>query len=125
MGGCRVEHDDSAEADDFYADAANTRDVTAVEGRFAISVGEYICGYGRGSSDRDCNLRVWNVSIACGPSNRLVQMNGDTLIDRDSGGGWSFDTRAYGGHMGNCGGWDSFTVADLFDEALGVFVPTN
>jgi hypothetical protein len=114
-----------AEADDFYSESGVIRDVGAVEPRNGIAVNEAICVYGRASNDRDCSLRVLDASIACGALDRLVQMNGDTQIGGDSGGGWSFDTRAYGGHFGNCAFRDSFTVADLFDEALGVFVPTT
>lgn len=111
------------EPDDFYADAVNVRDVQAVEPRAAIAVNESVCAYGRSSNDRDCTLEVLNPSIVCGALNRIVQMNGDTQIGGDSGGGWSFNFTAFGGHFGNCGGLDSFTAADLFDEALGVFVP--
>lgn len=114
-----------AEADDFYADASTIRDVSAVEPRASISVNEYICAYGRSSNNRDCLLRVRDVSVASGSVNRLVQMNGNTQISGDSGGGWSFDNRAYGAHFGNCGSYDCFSVAALFDEALGIFVPTN
>jgi hypothetical protein len=113
------------EADDFYADAVNIRDVAAVEPRANIAVNEAICAYGRSSNQRDCSLEVQDASIACGALNRLVQMNGDTQIGGDSGGGWSFNFTAFGGHYGNCDGRDSFSVADLFDEALGVFVPIN
>lgn len=114
-----------AEADDFYADATSIRDVSLVERRANIAVNELICAYGRSSNVRHCSLKVKNVSIACGNLNRLVQMNGDTQIVGDSGGGWSVGETAYGGHSGNCDGLDSFTVADLFDEALNVFVPTS
>ena len=40
----------------------------------------------------------------------------------DSGGGWSLGNKAYGGHKGLCFSKSSFSVADLFDEALGVVV---
>lgn len=114
-----------AEADDFYADVGLIRDVAAVEPRAAIAVNESICVFGWASFDRDCSLDVLDASIACGALDRLVQMDGDTQIGGDSGGGWSFNFTAYGGHFGNCGGLDSFSVADLFDEALGIFVPVN
>ena len=114
------------ENDDFYADAITVRDVTAVEPRAAISLNEFICVYGQASNDRDCSLYVTDVSNACGPVlDRLVTMSGDTSSIGDSGGGWSLATTAYGGHYGPCLGLDSFTVADLFDEAIGVWVPTS
>lgn len=119
-----------AEPDDFYATATDIRDTAAVEPRANISVNEPICAYGRSSNDRDCSLEVEDVSQACTNSgvfnDRLVMMNGDTQIGGDSGGGWSFGNTAYGGHKGNCGPdltqFEVFSVADLFDEALGVRV---
>lgn len=112
------------EADDFYADEFNTiRDVAAVEPRANIAVGETICVYGRASNHRDCSLEVENPDVFCGfPQQKLVQMNGAVTIGGDSGGGWSFNFTAYGGHFGLCFNKSSFSVADLFDEALGVAV---
>lgn len=112
------------EPDDFYADEFNNiRDVAAVEPRANIAVGEFICVYGRASNHRDCSLKVENPDVFCGfPQQRLVQMNGAVTIGGDSGGGWSFNFTAYGGHYGLCWGKSSFSVADLFDEALGVAV---
>lgn len=112
------------EADDFYADEFNNiRDVAAVEPRANIAIGESICVYGRASNHRDCSLRVENPDVFCGfPQQKLVQMNGAVTIGGDSGGGWSFNFTAYGGHYGLCFNKSSFSVADLFDEALGVAV---
>lgn len=112
-----------AEADDFYADAANIRDVQAVEPRANIAVNEFVCVYGRSSNQRNCNMQVRDVSIACGNLNRLVQMDEGFVIGGDSGGGWSFNFTAYGETFGSCDALDSWTVADLFDNALGIFVP--
>lgn len=42
----------------------------------------------------------------------------------DSGGGWSYNTTASGIHFGLCDNLSSFSVADLLDEALGLFVRT-
>ena len=42
------------------------------------------------------------------------------MASRDSGGGWSYDYRAYGSQKGWCGNKDAWSVADLYDEALGV-----
>jgi streptogrisin C len=112
------------EADDFYSDELNQiRDVAAVEPRANIASGESICVYGRASNRRDCSLVVENPDVFCGwPQQKLVQMNGAVTIGGDSGGGWSFGNTAYGGHYGLCWGKSSFSVADLFDEALGVAV---
>ena len=112
------------EADDFYADEFNNiRDVAGIEPRANIAVGETVCVYGRASNHRDCTLEVENPDVFCGfPQQKLVQMNGTVTIGGDSGGGWSFNFTAYGGHFGLCFGKSSFSVADLFDEALGVTV---
>lgn len=118
------------EPDDFYASATDIRDTTAIEARANISVNEAVCAYGRSSNDRDCSLSVQDVSQSCTNSgvfnDRLVLMDGDTQIGGDSGGGWSFGTIAYGGHKGNCSpsfpDLEVWSVADLFDEAIGVRV---
>lgn len=119
-----------AEVDDFYAQANEIRDVTNVEARANIAVGEFVCQYGRASDDRDCSLAVQDVSQACTNSgvfnDRLVMMNGITAIKGDSGGGWSFGGFAYGSSKGGCLpdflNNDTWSVADLYDEALGVSV---
>ena len=80
--------------------------------------------YGRASNYRDCDLEVYDVSIACTlsgvPNNRLVQMNAKTSNLGDSGGPWFYDYKAYGSQKGWCNSKDAWTVADLYDEALGV-----
>ena len=120
-----------AEPDDFYADTGNViRDVAAVEPRANILVNEAVCQYGRSSDDRDCSLEVQDVSQSCTNggvfNDRLVLMNGDTGIGGDSGGPCSFGLTAFGGHKGNCApdfpNLEVWSVADLFDEALGVRV---
>ena len=122
------------EPDDFYATATEVRDVAAVEPRGNITVGEAVCVYGRSSNSRDCSHTVFRTSISCTNSgvfnDRLVAMNAkNTTIGGDSGGGWSFNFRAYGSHKGGCTVNNAvrnvFSVADLYDEALGVRVRTN
>jgi streptogrisin C len=116
------------ESPEFYATATSIRDVTSIEPRASISVGESICFYGRSSNNRDCSLDVAATSVSCTVNgvfnNRLVRMNGNSAIPGDSGGGWSFNFRAYGSVKGICGGGSVFSVADLYDEALGVTVRT-
>jgi hypothetical protein len=122
------------EPDDFYASAADIRDVASVEPRANITVGEAICVYGRSSNARDCSHTVFRTSFSCTVSgvfnDRLVAMNAkNTTIGGDSGGGWSFGLTAYGSHKGGCTInnvlRNVFSVADLYDEALGVSVRTN
>jgi len=81
-------------------------------------------------TNNDCSLEVQDVSQSCTNSgvtnNRLVLMNGDTQVPGDSGGGWSLGTKAYGSHKGQCKpdfpNRETFSVAALYDEALGVRV---
>lgn len=122
------------EPDDFYATASEVRDVAAVEPRASITVGESVCVYGRSSNSRDCGDTVFRTSISCTNSgvfnDRLVAMNAkNTTIGGDSGGGWSFNFTAFGSHKGGCSvdgaTRNAFSVADLFDEALGVSVRTS
>lgn len=113
----------------YYAEAGNLIDtVFGLEARANITVGESVCQYGRFSNDRDCSLDVVDVSLACTnsgvPNDRLVQMNGTTTIAGDSGGPWTFGGIVFGSQKGHCGplGRDAWSVADLFDEAIGVRV---
>jgi len=73
---------------------------------------------------RGCSARVSNVSTACGNLDRIVLMNRGVTMTGDSGGGWSYNTTASGIHFGLCDNLSSFSVADLLDEALGLFVRT-
>ncbi len=120
-----------AEVDDYYSTATTIADVVSVEARANISVGEGVCQYGRFSNSQDCSLDVFDVSEACTIdgvfNNRLVLMNGKTTALGDSGGPWFSAGRAYGSQKGWCVSQtkDAWSVADLFDEALGVTVRTN
>ena len=112
----------------FYADASTLRTATELEDYGGHAVIDMVCGYGRVSNSRQCLPILWK-NISCTDSDtdvtvhRMVVLDGEFLDPGDSGGGWSFSERAYGGHYGNCGGdRDTYSVADLFDEALGVSV---
>lgn len=114
------------ESAQFYASASEIRPVDNVEARASISVGESVCQYGRKSNSRDCSLTVFDASIACTLSDvfndRLVQMDAITSVVGDGGGGWSLFNTAYGSQKGWCANKDAWSVADLFDEAIGVIV---
>ncbi len=113
---------------EFYADNYDIRDTNSVEPWASISVGETICMYSRLQWKRRC-LDVDSTWIACigaaGFVDRMVRMDGDVTVLGDSGTGWSWGTRAYGGHSGNCGPKDIFTPAENFYYALGGFVYTQ
>jgi hypothetical protein len=116
-----------AEIPQYYAEAGNAiYYISNVEPQAAMSVGESVCQYGRFSNSRDCSLDIFDVSKACtidGVFNdRLVQMTAITTVKGDSGGPWSFGGAVFGSQKGWCFGRDTFSVADFFDEALGVTV---
>jgi streptogrisin C len=108
----------------FYAGSTTIRPALYLEARSGISLNETVCQYGRASNYRDCGLHVYDVSIECTLSgvynNRLVQMNAKTSTFGDSGGPWFYDYKAYGSQKGWCSNRDAWSVADLYDEALGV-----
>lgn len=123
-----------AEPARFVADETGViRNVTAVEHIANLAVNEFVCQFGRSSFQRDCNLRVQVVSQTCTNSgvttNRLVMMNGLTGAPGDSGGGWSFDNRAYGSEKGRCApnfvNNEVWSAAHYYPNALGVSVRTQ
>lgn len=117
---------DATELAQFWAEAGVLRYTLYLEPRSGISINESACQYGRFSDDRDCSLHVDDTSIACTLdgvyNNRLVQMSAITSTFGDSGGGWSSGYKAYGSQKGWCNNKGAWSVADLYDEALGVQV---
>jgi streptogrisin C len=119
------------EPERFFANSSAVRDILAVEPRDNIALGERVCVYGRSSDDRYCGAQVLRKSIQCTIdgiyNNRLVAMDDTAVLTRgDSGGGYSFVNRAYGSVKGFCLVDDrlssAWSVADLYDEALGIHV---
>lgn len=119
---------------EFFARSDEVRDVYSVESAGSISVGESVCVYGRSSNSRACDLDVdaTDVSVrfsyagSTRSADRMVMMDGDRTIAGDSGGGWSWGTRAYGIHFGDSSdGRNLWSVADYLDEAIGVRVLTK
>ncbi|MGW0805462.1 hypothetical protein [Nonomuraea sp. NPDC002799] len=112
----------------FYASSTEARAATSVEPIASISVGESVCQYGRSSNVRHCSPLVDSVSVTCTfapfpyATQRLVGTDNDVGIGGDSGGGWSYGTTAFGSHVGNCDNGEVFSVADYYDEALGITV---
>lgn len=116
-------HIDVAE---FYASPGVRRDALSVEPWSGFTVGETICVFGRATDVRDCGLDVQNPSWSCTLeghlTTNLVRMSGANTLNGDSGGGWSFDNRAFGSHVGFCYGKSVFTKADCYPDAIGVSV---
>ncbi|GAB3660017.1 chymotrypsin family serine protease [Glycomyces tarimensis] len=116
-------HIDVAE---FYAHPNTRRDTLSVEPWWGFTVGESICVYGRSTNSRQCGLDVqnpwWSCTLDGYLTESLVRMDGDVTIGGDSGGGWSWNNRAYGSHVGDCSWQNVFSRADDFNEAIGVSV---
>lgn len=115
----------TSEPPEFYASSTELRDVEWVEFHSNFSLNEQICVYGRSRNVRDCSARIADLSVQCGGADRLVRMNKEVVVGGDSGGGWSWNQTAYGSTVGNCWGGSVFSVADYYDEALGVHVRTK
>lgn len=126
---------DESEPDDFYADASDIRDVSGIKPRSDIMIDDSVCVYGH-TDMRNCSLDVEDVSMGCwradpggGASvfvDRLVAMDGIVSDTGDSGGGWSWVNTAWGSVVGVCAigflDHEVWSVADLYDEAIGVRV---
>lgn len=119
-------HVDEAE---FYAYPNTRRDTLSVEPWWGFSVGESICMYGRSTNSRECGLDVqnpwWSCTLDGFLTDSLVRMDGDVTIGGDSGGGWSWNNRAYGSHVGDCSWQNVFSRVDDMNEAIGVSVLTQ
>ncbi len=115
---------------DFYASENEVRPVNTIQSVGSIVVGEPLCLYGRASNQRDCSRRVQATSMTCSfgevvVTGNLVQMDGEIGTFGDSGGGWSWGTRAVGSHVGLCGGGSVFTPVALFGRGIGGTVTTQ
>lgn len=110
------------------------RDVTGVQARSGMGVGDQVCVFGRATNDRACAFILYP-SMSCTSGgvtmNRLVGMDRVVSQPGDSGGGWSLGTYAWGSVVGACPApvccntVEVFSVADLYDEALAVRVCSN
>lgn len=119
-------HIDVAE---FYAHPNTRRPTLTVEPWYSFTVGESICMFGRSTNVRHCSLDVQNTWWSCTLdgflTDSLVRMDGDVTIGGDSGGGWSWNNRAYGSHVGDCSWQNVFSRADDMNEAIGASVLTQ
>ncbi len=110
----------------YYSNTNSIRPVNSVMSQTSLIVGDTVCNYGRFDDNRECS-DIKNTSMICGisPEEQLVRMEEDITIFGDSGGPWSFGTKAYGIHVGTCGGDDVWTPVDLLQDAFGVTVITQ
>lgn len=106
----------------FYADEGVSREVTSVETYSGLQLDEPVCIFSRARTpnERVC-ARVANTNLPCSPLNHLVLMDEHVTVGGDSGGGWSFNYRAFGTHMGGCGG-SAFSPAYYHPSAISAAV---
>lgn len=116
---------DNIEIAQFSARNGQIRSVLSKKSTFWIIPGQAICRYGRASNFRDCSHTVLaknvTVTFTDGVTTRkLVMANGDSAIGGDSGGGWSWGTKAWGVHSGSNGTVSFFTPIGRVESELNV-----
>ena len=115
---------------EFYATAANIRDVTGIKATDTM-VGGTVCFYGRASDSRTCSIKVEAVNanvLAWGHTlvGNLARTDDTPSIGGDSGGGWSFNYTAWGiEHGPDVNGKGYFTPVEEAQDALNVTIKTQ
>lgn len=116
---------------EYWASPTNRRDVNSVETWYSNN--NVYCLYSRMQGTRTCD-RVYSHSVSQSgcqgrKAYRLVAMDHNRGIGGDSGGPWSYGTKAVGIVKGYKTIWfnkrDTFTKTSRFDEGLGVYVKTK
>jgi len=110
---------------EFFATSSSIRDVNSKKFSFFMFPGTSVCVYGRSSNIRGCSHAVEatfvTVTFTDGVTvSDLVRASGDTSIGGDSGGGWSWNTEAWGVHSGSDGSVSYFTPVDVAEAELNV-----
>ena len=113
------------EVPEFSARDGEIRDVLSKKSTFWILPGQSICRYGRSSDFRDCSHTVLAKNVTATFTDgvtvsRLVQADGDSAIGGDSGGGWSWGSKAWGVHSGSNGTTSVFTPIGRVERELAV-----
>ena len=113
------------EVPEFSARDGEIRDVLSKKSTFWILPGQSICRYGRSSDFRDCSHTVLAKNVTATFTDgvtvsRLVQADGDSAIGGDSGGGWSWGSKAWGVHSGSNGTTSVFTPIGRVERELSV-----
>jgi len=116
---------------EYWASPTDRRNVRSVETWY--SVNNWYCLYSRMTGTRTCD-QVYSTSTSQSgcqnrKSHRLVAMDSRSGIGGDSGGPWSWGTKAVGTVKGAKTIWfkwrSTFTKASRFDNALGVWIKTK
>lgn len=115
-------HVDVAE---FYATSSSIRDVESKKDTIWMLKGSSVCVYGRSSNVRDCSHEIIDHSVTATFTDgvtveKLAMASGDSTIGGDSGGGWSWGTKAWGVHAGSNGSISLFTPIERAEKELDV-----
>ena len=125
QGDCEYHTTTGWEVPEFSARDGQIRDVLSKKSTFWILPGQSICRYGRSSDIRVCshNVIAKNVTATFTDGavvSRLVMASGDSSIGGDSGGGWSWNNKAWGVHSGSNGTISVFTPIERCETELDV-----
>lgn len=113
------------ELPEFFASATSIRDVESTKETLWMLTGNSVCVYGRSSNIRDCShdIEATGVTVTFNDGvtvRKLVRASGDSSIGGDSGGGWSWNTEAWGVHSGSNGTVSYFTPVRRAERELNV-----
>ena len=118
------------ELPEFYATETSIRNVTGTRPTHTM-VGNSVCMYGRSSNHRTCDHIVEAVGLTVLMDGRvrvgnLARASNNSVIPGDSGGGWSWNTTAWGVTSGfDYSGRSLFTPIEEAEAALQVTVLTR
>lgn len=112
---------------EFYATATSIRDVKSTKATIWMFPGNSVCVYGRSSNIRDCthDIEATGVTVTFTDGvtvRKLARASGDSSIGGDSGGGWSWNTKAWGVHSGSNDVDSYFTPIGRVERELDVDV---
>ncbi|AOE49420.1 chymotrypsin family serine protease [Kangiella sediminilitoris] len=115
---------------EFYATSASIRDVNSIKSTIFMFPGSSVCEYGRSSNTRTCNHDVIATGVTATFTDgvtvkNLVRVTGDNSIGGDSGGGWSWNNKAWGVHSGSNGTTSLFTPVQRVQKELNVTIKTK
>jgi len=121
---------DHIEPAEFWASSTALRDVESTKATIWMLPGNSVCVYGRSSNVRDCTHKIEatgvTVTFTDGVTVRkLVRASGDSSIGGDSGGGWSWGTKAWGVHSGSNDVDSYFTPVGRAETELNVTIKTK
>lgn len=118
------------EVAEFWASSSDLRDVESTKETLWMLPGNSVCVYGRSSDIRDCthDIEATGVTVTDDQGftlRKMVRASGDSSIGGDSGGGWSWSTKAWGVHSGSNDVDSFFTPVGRAESELNVDILTQ